>query len=99
MEDAGSTSCVTRTCEKKTCEVGFVLETVHGDSDTCCPLQNVFWLQHNARISLNPLVVNFKLSKLCLDLIIVPDMSVVMIDHIFVFSYSILQSAHQHVQQ
>ena len=39
MEDTGSTSCVTRTCEKKTCEVGFVLETVHGDSDTCCPLQ------------------------------------------------------------
>merc|ERR1719295_1859761 len=46
--------------------------------------KNVFWLQHNAQNSLNPLVVNFKLSKLCLDLIIVPDMSV---------------SAHQHVQQ
>ena len=35
----GSVSCVTKTCEKKTCQVGFVLETAHGVSDTCCPHQ------------------------------------------------------------
>eukprot|EP00092_Neocalanus_flemingeri_P040141 GFUD01043724.1.p1 GENE.GFUD01043724.1~~GFUD01043724.1.p1 ORF type:complete len:1350 (-),score=300.80 GFUD01043724.1:29-4078(-) len=35
----GSVSCVTKTCEKKTCEVGFVLETAHSVSDTCCPHQ------------------------------------------------------------
>jgi len=35
----GSVACVTKTCERKTCDVGFILETSQGMSDTCCPHQ------------------------------------------------------------